>query len=153
MGEKRAWGYAVQLYSVRSADSWGIGDLLDLADLCTWSSTQHFASYVLVNPLHAAEPMTPLEPSPYLPTSRRYVNPLYVRPEHIPEWGQLSAKDRARIASLKASLADKLAGASFSELEEFALDVRRRAVLEQPDSNLRRIVQERLEHRRDQATG
>ncbi len=51
------------------------------------------------------------------------------------------------------TLADKLAGASFSELEEFALDVRRRAVLELPDSDLRRIVQERLEHRRDQAAG
>lgn len=51
------------------------------------------------------------------------------------------------------TLADKLAGSSFSELEEFALDVRRRAVLELPDSNLRRIVQERLEHRRGQATG
>ena len=110
MGEKRAWGYAVQLYSVRSEDSWGIGDLLDLADLCTWSATQHFASYVLVNPLHAAQPMTPLEPSPYLPTSRRYVNPLYVRPEHIPEHGELDARERARIAALKASLADKLAG-------------------------------------------
>jgi hypothetical protein len=48
-------------------------------------------------------------------------------------------------------LADKLVGASFAELEEFALDVRRRAVLELPDSNLRRIVQERLEHRRGQA--
>lgn len=49
------------------------------------------------------------------------------------------------------TLAEKLAGASFSELEEFALDVRRRAVLELPDSSLRRIVQERLEHRRYQA--
>jgi SpoVK/Ycf46/Vps4 family AAA+-type ATPase len=50
------------------------------------------------------------------------------------------------------TLADKLAGASFAELEEFALDVRRRAVLELPDANLRRIVQERLEHRRSQAS-
>jgi len=49
------------------------------------------------------------------------------------------------------TLADKLAGASFAELEEFALDVRRRTVLEMPDSDVRRIVQERLEHRRDQA--
>ncbi len=49
------------------------------------------------------------------------------------------------------TLADKLAGASFAELEEFALDVRRRAVLELPDGSLRQIVQERLEHRRDQA--
>lgn len=49
------------------------------------------------------------------------------------------------------TLAEKLSGASYSELEEFAVDVRRRAILELPDSNLRRIVQERLEHRRDQA--
>ena len=49
------------------------------------------------------------------------------------------------------TLADKLAGASFAALEEFALDVRRRAVLELPDGNLRRIVRERLEHRRGQA--
>jgi SpoVK/Ycf46/Vps4 family AAA+-type ATPase len=49
------------------------------------------------------------------------------------------------------TLADKLAGASYAELEEFALDVRRRAILELPDSNLRRIVQERLDHRRGQA--
>ena len=50
------------------------------------------------------------------------------------------------------TLADKLAGSSYSDLEEFALDVRRRAVLELPESNIRRIVQERLEHRRSQAT-
>ncbi|NUP74404.1 MAG: ATP-binding protein [Sinomonas sp.] len=50
------------------------------------------------------------------------------------------------------TLADKLAGASFAELEEFALDVRRRAVLELPDADVRRIVTERLEHWRSQAT-
>ena len=49
------------------------------------------------------------------------------------------------------TLADKLAGASFAELEEFTLDVRRRAILELPDADLRQIVQERLEHRRVQA--
>lgn len=51
------------------------------------------------------------------------------------------------------TLADKLSGASYAELEEFALDVRRRAVLSLPHSDLRRIVQERLEHRRGQAEG
>ena len=50
------------------------------------------------------------------------------------------------------TLADKLAGASFAELEEFAVDVRRRAILELPDSDLRRIVKERLEHRQSQAS-
>ena len=104
MGEKRAWGYASQLYSVTSADSWGIGDLLDLADLATWSATQQFASFVLVNPLHAAQPMPPLEPSPYLPTSRRYVNPLYIRPEAVPEYAELDERARTRIAQHKARL-------------------------------------------------
>ncbi|WP_298132031.1 4-alpha-glucanotransferase [Micropruina sp.] len=109
MGEKRVWGYATQLYSVRSADSWGIGDLSDLSDLATWSATQQFASYVLVNPLHAAQPMTPLEPSPYLPTSRRYVNPIYIRPEAIAEYATLDERQRARVAQLRGKLAKNLA--------------------------------------------
>lgn len=49
------------------------------------------------------------------------------------------------------TIADKLAGASFAELEGFALDVRRRAVLESPDADLRRIVKERLDHWHAQA--
>lgn len=44
------------------------------------------------------------------------------------------------------TLADRLAGSSFAELEEFAIDVRRRTILELPDANMRRIVKERLEH-------
>ncbi|MFT4109786.1 4-alpha-glucanotransferase [Propionicimonas sp.] len=109
MGEKRAWGYAAQLYSVTSEDSWGFGDLLDLADLSTWSATQQFASYVLVNPLHAAQPVPPIEASPYLPTSRRYVNPLYIRPEQIPEYAELDERSRNRVAQLKARLKKELA--------------------------------------------
>jgi len=108
MGDKRVWGYATQLYSVRSSDSWGLGDLQDLADLATWSATQQFASYVLVNPLHAAQPMTPLEPSPYLPTSRRYVNPIYLRPESISEYAGLDERQRARIAQLRGRLKKRL---------------------------------------------
>jgi len=64
---------------------------------------------------------------------------------------RLAARLGGDLGLTPRTLADKLAGASFAELEEFALDVRRRAVLELPDSNLRRIVQERLEHRRGQA--
>lgn len=108
MGTKRVWGYATQLYSCRSAASWGMGDLADLADMAIWSSTQHFADYMLVNPLHAAEPMPPLEPSPYLPSSRRYVNPLYIRPELIVEYAFLPEKDRDRIRQLRESLAERL---------------------------------------------
>lgn len=108
MGGRRIWGYGVQLYSVRSHDSWGMGDLQDLADIATWSATQQFASYVLVNPLHAAQPMAPVEPSPYLPTSRRYVNPLYVRPESIPEYALLGEFDRGDIRRLKRRLKQRV---------------------------------------------
>ena len=104
MGAKRAWGYATQLYSVRSADSWGMGDLADLGDIAIWSATQQFAGFVLVNPLHAAEPMTPLEPSPYLPSSRRYVNPLYIRPESVPEYAFLDERSRRAIIARKERL-------------------------------------------------
>ena len=86
-----AWGLATQLYSVRSERSWGIGDLTDLTDLAVWSATRHGAGFVLVNPLHAAAPTAPMEPSPYLPTSRRFVNPIYLRVEAIPEFAYVRA--------------------------------------------------------------
>ena len=84
-GEHKFWGLATQLYSVRSRESWGVGDLADLTDLAVWSAAEHGAGFVLVNPLHAAQPHPPLEPSPYLPTSRRYGNPIYLRVDRIPE--------------------------------------------------------------------
>ncbi len=96
LGARRAWGLATQLYSVRSHQSWGIGDLTDLADLAVWSASRHGADYVLVNPLHAAAPTVPMEPSPYLPTSRRFVNPLYLRVEAIPEFAELGKRGRVR---------------------------------------------------------
>jgi 4-alpha-glucanotransferase len=86
LGSGRTWGLAVQLYSVRSERSWGIGDVTDLTDLAVWSAAQHDAGFILVNPLHAAAPAAPMEPSPYLPTSRRFVNPMYLRVEAIPEF-------------------------------------------------------------------
>src|SRR4051794_33253184 len=67
LGAGRAWGLATQLYSVRSRRSWGVGDLGDLGDLAPWAAVAHGAGYVLINPLHAAAPVAPMEPSPYLP--------------------------------------------------------------------------------------
>lgn len=64
----------------------------------------------------------------------------------------LAARFGGDLGLAPRTLADKLAGASFAELEEFALDVRRRAVLGLPDPDVRRIVKERLEHWRSQAS-
>ncbi|RAY11811.1 4-alpha-glucanotransferase [Actinomadura craniellae] len=99
-----AWGLMTQLYSVRSAGSWGLGDLRDLAELAGWSGSALGAGFVLVNPLHAAEPVPPLAPSPYLPTSRRFVAPYYLRVEDVPEYADLPAADRERVAALAAPL-------------------------------------------------
>jgi len=101
---ERSWGFAVQLYSVRSRDSWGFGDLRDLADLATWSARDLGAGFVLINPLHAAEPVPPISASPYLPMSRRWVSPLYLRIEDIPEYQDLSYSERARVAQLSQPL-------------------------------------------------
>jgi 4-alpha-glucanotransferase len=101
---RRSWGFAAQLYSVRSRASWGHGDLHDLADLAAWSGGDLGADFVLVNPLHAAEPQPPVSPSPYLPMSRRQISPLYLRIEDIPEYQGLSAGDRARVEALAAPL-------------------------------------------------
>ncbi|MBU4336824.1 MAG: 4-alpha-glucanotransferase, partial [Actinobacteria bacterium] len=53
--------------------------------------------FVLVNPLHAAEPVAPMTPSPYLPTTRRFVNPVYIRVEEVPEAGYLTSAERALV--------------------------------------------------------
>lgn len=101
MRDERIWGYGTQLYSVTSDGSWGIGDLTDLADLITWSGARQFAGYVLINPLHGAEPLPPLEPSPYLPSSRRFFNPIYIRPEAIQEFATIGKSDRRDIHDLR----------------------------------------------------
>ena len=93
----RAWGYMAQLYSVRSRASWGVGDLADLAELVTLAGRRSGADFVLVNPLAAAEPTTPMTPSPYLPATRRFVNPLYLRVEDVREAGYLSSADRSLV--------------------------------------------------------
>jgi 4-alpha-glucanotransferase len=102
--DRRSWGFTVQLYSVRSRESWGHGDLRDLADLTAWSARDLGAGFVLINPLHAAEPLPPVSDSPYLPMTRRYVSPLYLRIEDITEYRRLDAAQRARIEALAAPL-------------------------------------------------
>jgi len=94
---RRAWGVMAQLYSVRSRASWGIGDLADLAELAALAGRRAGADFVLVNPLHAAEPAGPMTPSPYLPTTRRFVNPVYIRVEDVHEAAYLPAADRALV--------------------------------------------------------
>jgi 4-alpha-glucanotransferase len=125
---RRSWGFTMQLYSVRSRASWGHGDLRDLADLAVWSGGELGADFVLVNPLHAAEPQSPVSPSPYLPMSRRQVSPLYLHVEDIPEYRGLSAGDRARVEALAAPL--RAASTTAALIDRDAVWAAKRAALE-----------------------
>jgi 4-alpha-glucanotransferase len=126
--QRRAWGFTVQLYSLRSRDSWGHGDLRDLVDLAMWSARDLGADFVLINPLHAAEPLPPVSPSPYLPMSRRWVSPLYLRIEDIPEFASLDASERARVTALGAPL--RAASGTAALIDRDAVWMAKRAALE-----------------------
>lgn len=105
LGTRRAFGVQAQLYSVRSERSWGIGDLADARDLAAILGHHHGADFLLVNPLHASDPAPPVEPSPYLPVTRRFTSALYLRIEDVPEYASLPEHARQRIALEHADLA------------------------------------------------
>lgn len=107
--QKRAqqWGVSSQLYSVRAADAWGMGDAKVLAKL-----NREFgalgADFHLVNPMHAASPATPIESSPYLPVTRQFLNPLYIHPQSIAEYAQLTPAAKLQVENLlEASRTEK----------------------------------------------
>ncbi len=124
----RTWGLTVQLYSVRSRQSWGHGDLRDLADLAIWSARDLGAGFLLINPLHAAEPAPPLSNSPYLPMTRRYVSPLYLRIEDVPEYQRLTRTQRQQVAEAAGPL--RAASRTPELLDRDAVWVAKRQALE-----------------------
>ncbi|MEZ5187329.1 MAG: 4-alpha-glucanotransferase [Microbacterium sp.] len=103
-GRSRGWGLMAQLYSVRSRASWGMGDFADLGDLAAIAGREG-ADFLLVNPVHAADVTSPIEPSPYRPASRRFLAPLYVRPEDIREVAYLTPTERAVIEAARTPVA------------------------------------------------
>jgi 4-alpha-glucanotransferase len=99
----RTWGFAAQVYAARSQESWGIGDLADLARLGRFTRRLG-ASVLMINPLTAPTPVAPIEASPYYPSSRRYGNPLYLRVEEVPGWEGLDAGYRERLTQAGRAL-------------------------------------------------
>ncbi|HEV7870715.1 MAG TPA: 4-alpha-glucanotransferase [Modestobacter sp.] len=102
----RGWGWAVQLYATRGRASWGIGDLGDLRTLRESAQAQG-AGYVLVNPLHAVAPTPAQEDSPYLPATRRFRNPIYLRIAEVPGADAVDAEADAGRALNDGELIDR----------------------------------------------
>lgn len=97
------WGWALQLYALRSRESWGMGDLEDLRVFADWSARELGAGVIMVNPLHTATPGLPQNASPYFPSSRRFRNPLYLRIEEIPG-AETLGEDLERLQSTARAL-------------------------------------------------
>ncbi|MFE9306379.1 4-alpha-glucanotransferase [Streptomyces sp. NPDC006706] len=133
----RSYGLLVQLYSLLSHRSWGMGDLGDLAELSGWAGRALGAGFVQVNPLHAAVPGPPADPSPYRPSSRRFPDPVHLRVEDVPEFAYVEEQDRLRplperAGRLRAAVLDE--GALIDrdavwELKREALELVRRVPL------------------------
>lgn len=88
--ELRAWGWAVQLATLRSERSWGIGDLDDLRRFAEHAASRG-AGFVAVSPLGAPNPGPQPEPSPYYPSTRRFLNPLHLSIAAIPAAADVAA--------------------------------------------------------------
>jgi 4-alpha-glucanotransferase len=74
---KKVWGLSIQLYCLRSDHNWGIGDFSDLSFLVEKLAKQG-AQFVGLNPIHALYPSNADACSPYGPSSRRWLNFIYI---------------------------------------------------------------------------
>ena len=101
----RRWALTAQLYSLRSPRNWGIGDFTDLATLGA-GAARRGASALGINPLHALFPAEPRHISPYSPSSRLFLNPLYIDVEAVPDFHEGSAPPDAVAAARAGDLVD-----------------------------------------------
>ncbi|MPY69651.1 MAG: 4-alpha-glucanotransferase [Alphaproteobacteria bacterium] len=98
----RAWGITCQLYGLRSARNHGIGDFEDLARLAERTGGEG-ADFLGVNPLHALFTADPERCSPFSPSNRGFLNPLYIAIDRIPGIDAPAAVDPAACARLRTT--------------------------------------------------
>jgi len=141
-GGARVWGAAVQLYAVRSERNWGVGDFTDLRTIVEqWAARG--AGVVGVNPLHALFPHDPEHASPYSPSSRLFLNPLYLDVEAIED---LRESGEARAAVRDAAFQARLKALRETDLVDYAgAAAAKREVLERLYAHFRRAHLDRAE--------
>lgn len=100
----RVWALATQLYALRSARDWGIGDFSSLAALAAIAGRAGCGA-VAINPLHELHPGNPAACSPYGPSSRLFLNALYVDVARVPELAESpAARDLVDSREFQAAL-------------------------------------------------
>ena len=131
--DARVSGVAAQVYSLRRDGDQGIGDFTSLAELAERAGAAGYAT-VGINPLHALFARDRERASPYYPSDRNFLDPVYLdletlghitglpcplTPEERAAARKLAAKTEVDYPAVWARKAQKIA-AHFSDFEEAA---------------------------------
>ncbi|HBO38622.1 MAG TPA: 4-alpha-glucanotransferase [Pasteurellaceae bacterium] len=84
---KKLWGSFIQLYTLKSEQNWGIGDFGDLKEFLR-QLAPYQADFLGLNPIHSLFPSNPDSASPYSPSSRKWLNIVYIDINQLPEFKQ-----------------------------------------------------------------
>jgi 4-alpha-glucanotransferase len=104
LNDAKCWGLSIQLYTLRSSRNWGIGDFGDLGELIELAAPLG-CDVIGLNPLHALFAAEPAHCSPYSPSSRLFLNPLYIAIETVPDFADCTAlNELASQDTFKAAL-------------------------------------------------
>ncbi|OIP82020.1 MAG: 4-alpha-glucanotransferase [Rhodobacterales bacterium CG2_30_65_12] len=99
LAQSSTWGLFCQLYELRSARSWGIGDFGDLARFAQVAGAAG-ADFLGINPVHALFLAEPGRASPFMPSNRQFLNPLYIAMDDLPG---STRPDKAALAAVEAA--------------------------------------------------
>jgi len=111
----RVWGINCQLYTLRSERNWGVGDFSDLQELIGFAAGAG-VDLISLNPLHAPDTSGLDIASPYSPSDRRFLNPLYIDPEQEPEFAEVIKHNR----QVEAEINEKLPALRDLDLVDYA---------------------------------
>ncbi|SQI46185.1 4-alpha-glucanotransferase [Serratia plymuthica] len=113
---QKLWGACVQLYTLRSDRNWGIGDFGDLRQMVEQVG-ERGGAFVGLNPIHALYPANPESASPYSPSSRRWLNVVYIDVNAVEEF---QSSDAAQKWWLKPATQKQLTKARSSERVDYS---------------------------------
>jgi 4-alpha-glucanotransferase len=118
LSRDRVWGLTLQLYELRSKRNWGIGDFADLRAVCGLAGRLG-ADFIGLNPLHAPFMADPARCSPYEPSSRQWLNPLYIAVDQVPGFEPHRDLDKALQKLRQSKLVDypEVAAVKLRELQ------------------------------------